>query len=289
MNARPLILASIFLALTVPACAAPVADPADDEGARPAEAPAEPVGSAELPIASSDLAVLLTGKSLPVTQGYFPNGVHAGVDFGSTGDGVTSVSAPVRGTIVANTDACGKVAIFDGTNTVILAHMTARTTLSVGSPVTVGTYLGKASKVVGGGCVASAAHLHIEIRTGNHPIMAAPAADNTSTTLDPLGYSYGPFPAVSLFAPAAGALVVGNPVTFSWAPIQGATGYRIQFSLQNSFDASTCTGVGGCLFETTTGSTQLPLNVGAGTYYWRVRAGSSYAGGLFSTSRLVKK
>ncbi|MFT3775393.1 MAG: M23 family metallopeptidase [Minicystis sp.] len=268
-------------------------NPADGEGARsaegPSEPPAEPVGSAELPIASSDLAVLLTGKSLPVTNGYAPNRVHAGVDFGSTGDGVTAVSAPVNGTIVANTSACGKVAIFDGSNTVILAHMTARTTLGVGSPVSVGTYLGKASQVVGGGCIATGPHLHLEIRKGNHPVMADPAADNTATTLDPLGYTYGPFPAVSLVAPAAGALVTSNPVTFSWSPIQGASVYRLQLSQQNSFDGNTCTGIGGCLLNTTTGTTQLQVNLPAGTYYWRVRAGSSYAGGAFSAPRLVKK
>jgi murein DD-endopeptidase MepM/ murein hydrolase activator NlpD len=165
------------------------------------------------------------GKALPVTQGYLPNGQHAGIDFGSTGDGVTSVSAPINGTIAANTSACGKVAIFDGVNTLIFAHMTARTGLAVGSAITTGTYLGKASQVVGGGCSASGPHLHMEIRTGNNTNMALPSANNSATTLNPLTYQYGPFAAVSLVSPAANATLPGNPanVPFQWTAVQGAS------------------------------------------------------------------
>lgn len=134
------------------------------------------------------LSYLLMKGNYPVTNGYAPNGVHAGVDFGNTGDGVTSVYAPVSGTVTANTGTCGKVAIFDGANTIILAHMTARTGISVGSQISGGDYVGKASQVVGGGCSASGPHLHIEIRTGNNPSMADPANNNTATTLNPLTY-----------------------------------------------------------------------------------------------------
>ena len=134
------------------------------------------------------LSYLLMRGSYSVTNGYAPNGVHAGVDFGGTGDGVTSVYAPVSGTVTANTGTCGKVAIYDGANTIILAHMTARTSLAVGSQISGGDYVGKASQVVGGGCVATGAHLHIEIRTGNNTSMAAPSSDNTYTTLNPLTY-----------------------------------------------------------------------------------------------------
>ena len=134
------------------------------------------------------LSYLLMGGTYGVTNGYVPNGVHAGVDFGGTGDGVTTVKAPVSGTIIANTSACGKVAIFDGVNTIILAHMTSRTSLLPNSQIAAGDYVGKASQVIGGGCVASGPHLHIEIRTGNNATMASPSANNTSTTLNPLTY-----------------------------------------------------------------------------------------------------
>jgi hypothetical protein len=124
----------------------------------------------------------------PVTNGYHPNRVHAGVDFGGAGDGVTNVKAPISGTIIANTSACGKVAIFDGTNTIILAHMTARTTLGINKTINRGDYVGKVSKVVGGGCSVTGAHLHIEIRKGNNATMALPANDNRTTTFNPLTY-----------------------------------------------------------------------------------------------------
>jgi hypothetical protein len=134
------------------------------------------------------LSYLLLRGNYPVTNGYAPNGVHAGIDFGNTGDGVTSVYAPVSGTVTANTGTCGKVAIFDGVNTIIMAHMTARTALAVGSQITGGDYVGKASQVVGGGCSVTGPHLHIEIRTGNNTTMALPSNNNTSTTLNPLTY-----------------------------------------------------------------------------------------------------
>lgn len=134
------------------------------------------------------LSYLLLKGTYSVTNGYAPNGVHAGVDFGGAGDGVTSVYSPVSGTVTANTGTCGKVAIFDGVNTIILAHMTARTSLTPGSQITGGDYVGKASQVVGGGCMVTGPHLHIEIRTGNNTSMATPTNNNTSTTLNPLTY-----------------------------------------------------------------------------------------------------
>jgi hypothetical protein len=137
---------------------------------------------------SENLSYLLMKGNYTVSQGYSPNGIHAGVDFGGTGDNVTSVYSPKSGTITDNTSACGKVAIFDGTNTIILAHMESRTSLAIGSQILAGDFVGKASKVVGGGCSATGAHLHIEIRTGNNKVMAAPANNNTATTLNPLTY-----------------------------------------------------------------------------------------------------
>ena len=157
--------------------------------------------------------------SYPVTNGYQPLYVHAGIDFGSTENGVTSVYAPVSGTITANTSACGKVAIYDGRNTIIVAHMTSRTSLAVGSQINAGTYVGKASNVVGGGCTATAAHLHIEIRTGNNTYMAAPSSDNRLTTLNPLTYQYDTTPpSISITSPVGGAtLSTGRSYTISWS------------------------------------------------------------------------
>lgn len=134
------------------------------------------------------LSGLLLGGKHPVKSGYQPNKIHAGVDFGSTGNGKTSVKSPVAGKIVANTPACGKVAIFDGSNTIILAHMSSRTSLAVGKTVSVGDYVGKAAMVVGGGCTATGPHLHIEVRTGNNATMALPTSDNRKTTKDPITY-----------------------------------------------------------------------------------------------------
>lgn len=236
-----------------------------------------------LPLTNNELSQLLMGGNYNVTQGYLPNGVHAGVDFGGTGNGVTSVSSPVNGTIVANTASCGKVAIYDGVNTIILAHMSNRTGLAVGSPVSIGTYLGKASDVVGGGCAATGAHLHIEIRTGQNASMAIPANNNTNTTKNPLTYTYSPFSAVSLTNPAANSNVVGSPVSFSWQAKQGANSYRLQISQTNAFTAETCTN--GCIYNTAASTTSRLVALNPGTYYWRVRAGNSGQGGLWSVVR----
>lgn len=145
-------------------------------------------------LSASQLSQVLMRGNYPVTNSYSPVRVHAGVDFGSTGDGVTSVYTPVSGTVTANTSACGKVAIYDGRNTIILAHMTSRTSVAAGSRIAAGTYVGKASRVVGGGCTATAAHLHIEIRVGNNISMADPTRDNSSTTLNPLSYQFDSTP-----------------------------------------------------------------------------------------------
>lgn len=142
------------------------------------------------------LSRLLMGGKHPVTNAYLPDGEHAGVDFGSVKDGVTIVSSPTAGTIIANTSACGKVAIFDGTNTIILAHLTSRTVLAVGKRLSVGDYVGKTSKIVGGGCKATAAHLHIEVRPGKNATMALPSRDNTKTTRNPIAYLIGSIPHV---------------------------------------------------------------------------------------------
>ncbi|WP_181234015.1 M23 family metallopeptidase [Enhygromyxa salina] len=242
------------------------------------------------PLASltqSELSQLLLGGNYTVTNPYAPNGVHAGIDFGGTGDGVTTVRSPVNGTVIANTTACGKVAIFDGTNTIILAHMSNLTAPAVGASVSIGASLGKASKVVGGGCTATGAHLHIEIRTGQNTSMAAPANNNTNTTRDPLTYGYSAFPAVSLLSPSANAAVNINPVSFSWSAIQGANTYRLQISQTNAFTSETCTN--GCVYNTAASTSSRSVALNAGTYYWRVRAGNSGQGGLWSTVRSVTR
>lgn len=131
------------------------------------------------------LGYLLLGGNYPISNPYVPNGTHAGIDYSSTGTNVTTVYSPLNGTITANTSACGKVAIYDGANTVILAHMDSRTSLAVGAQIKRGDYVGKAAAVVGGGCSASGSHLHIEVRTGNNPTMANPSSNNTATTINP--------------------------------------------------------------------------------------------------------
>lgn len=137
------------------------------------------------------LSNLLMGGNYRVTNGYNPNKVHAGIDFGGTGEGKVDVKSPVSGRIIANTEACGKIAIYDGRNTVILAHMSNLTSLAVGKSISAGTYVGKAAKVLGGGCSATGAHLHIEVRTGRNASMALPSNDNSKTTLNPVSYLVG--------------------------------------------------------------------------------------------------
>ena len=174
-------------------------------------------------VSASQLSQILMRGTYPITNSYRPWGGptgHAGIDFGSTGDGVTSVYAPVSGTITANTSACGKVAIFDGQNTIILAHLTARnTTLAVGSTITAGIYVGKASQVVGGGCTVTGPHLHIEIRTGNNTFMADPTRDNRATTLDPLAYPWDTTaPSITITSPLRNAtLTRGFSYRLSWS------------------------------------------------------------------------
>jgi len=289
----------LALALLLP-LVGPTAGCDDDEGSLASSAiESEPLDDEEVidllaaaapdaePLTSTELSQLLMGGNYPITNGYAPNGVHAGIDFGSTGDGVTSVRSPVNGKIIANTSACGKVAIYDGSNTIILAHMSSLTGLTVGSSVSIGTYLGKASKVVGGGCTATGAHLHVEIRTGQNASMALPTSNNTATTLNPLTYTYSAFPSVSLTTPSAGATVLSNPVSFAWSAIQGANTYRLQVSKTNSFTASTCTN--GCVYDAAASSTSRAVSLNVGTHYWRVRAGNSGQGGLWSAVRSVTK
>ncbi len=142
-------------------------------------------------IAPNSLSQKLLNGDYAISNGYQPNGVHAGIDFRGTGDGVTSVRSPIDGEVIANTSECGKVAIYDGRNTVILAHMSSRTEIGVSKRIRAGDYVGKASRVVGGGCTATAAHLHIEIRTGRNASMALPKNDNRNTTINPLTYFDG--------------------------------------------------------------------------------------------------
>jgi hypothetical protein len=281
MNMNNRFLAAVPLALLAGACI--VAGACIDDDLGPYN---PPYNENSQGLIGNELSSLLMDTPKPITNTYMPKGGHAGIDFGSTGDGETSVLSPVDGTISANTSSCGKVAVFDGGNTIILAHMTARTSLPVGSKVTKGTYLGKASKVVGGGCSATAAHLHIEIRTGNNTSMALPSADNTKTTLDPLTYNYGPFPAPTITTPSVGSIVTSSPVTFNWTPLPGANTYRLQISSSN-FSGDACSN--GCVYDTAASSTSRSVSLGTGTWYFRVRAGNSGAGGYWSSVRSVIK
>ncbi len=245
--------------------------------------------SQEIPVlTNTELSQLLLNGTYTITNAYNPvaNG-HAGIDFGGVGDGVTTVYSPITGTVTANTATCGKVAIYDGVNTVILAHMSNLSAPPVGSQISIGTAIGKASKVVGGGCVATGAHLHIEVRTGNNTSMANPAVNNVNTTRNPATYTYSPFKAVSLFSPGSGAAFNVNPVNFSWAAQPGANAYRLQISATNAFSAETCTN--GCVYNVASSTTARAVALNPGTYYWRVRAGNSGQGGLWSTVRTVTK
>lgn len=136
------------------------------------------------------LSYLLLGGNYALSNAYQPNGVHAGIDYSGAGTNTTDVRSPLNGTITANTASCGKVAVFDGQNTVILAHMDSRTSLPVGSTIKRGDYVGKVSNITGSGsgCTVTGSHLHIEIRTGNNTSMGIPTADNRNTTLNPANF-----------------------------------------------------------------------------------------------------
>lgn len=138
--------------------------------------------------------IVLKGDHPIVTgRGYRPFFDHAGVDFDGTGDGGTRVYSPVSGTVIANTGDCGKVAIYDGRNTFILAHLSSRTSVGKEKEETIraGDYVGLASDAgTGEICAVREAHLHLEIRVGRNASLADPGKDNRATTLDPLSYTY---------------------------------------------------------------------------------------------------
>lgn len=146
------------------------------------------------PTPARELSQVALQGDHPLASGYRPFFGHAGVDFAVTGDGKTAVYSPVSGTVIANTEDCGKVAVYDGRNTIILAHLKERT--RIGSrkeeAIQAGDYLGLAADVggKGAGCAAEGAHLHLEIRSGRNAAMADPGQDNRATTLDPLSYGY---------------------------------------------------------------------------------------------------
>jgi len=240
-------------------------------------------------LTNSELSQLLMNGNYTVTSTHNPIvGGHNGMDFGGTGNGVTTVYSPVTGTVLANTTSCGKVAIFDGSNTVILAHMTQLSAPAVGSAISIGTAVGKASDVVGGGCsVNGGAHLHIEIRTGQNSTMASLSNNNTATTRDPLTYGYSGFKAVTQTGPVSGTVTNANPVNFSWAAQPGANLYRLQISTSSAFTAESCSNT--CTYNTANSSTSRAVALNPGTYYWRVRAGNSGQGGYWSTVRSLTK
>jgi hypothetical protein len=176
---------------------------------------------------AKQLSQLLMKGEFPITpgQGYQPFFGHAGVDFGKTGNGTTSVYSPVSGTVIRNTDDCGKVAIYDGRNTIILAHMKSRTTVGSTKEETIkaGAYVGLASDVQGtvSNCKANGAHLHIEIRTGRNTSMADPTRDNRTTTIDPLSYKYDVEPpTISITSPKSGSTLLRSKThAISWSAV----------------------------------------------------------------------
>lgn len=276
------ILGSLVTLTSVHACAPDAGDNGDndDEGAA--------IDIAEAAVTSSELSNLVLGATFNVTNSYQPNRVHAGIDFGGITRDVTQARSPVNGTIIANTAACGKVAVYDGSNTVILAHMSNRTALAEGSAVTMGTYLGTTSDVVGGGCSVTGPHLHLEIRAGRSATMSLPTNDNRNRNLDPLTYAYPAFPGVTLTAPANNVAVAAQPVTFRWNPIQGANTYRLQVSTGAGFAGENCAIV--CAYNQAAGTTSRSVALPAGaTYFWRVRAGNSGQGGAWSAVRSFAK
>jgi hypothetical protein len=86
--------------------------------------------------------------------------------------------------------------------------------------------------------------------------------------------------------PEGGAEVPNTTPTLSWSPVPNATNYRVQISRDQSFSNL-------LLNETTGGKTSFQVPEGVlyegHTYYWRVRAGSSYGQSEWAISSLKTK
>ncbi|MES1245724.1 MAG: hypothetical protein ABUT39_29225 [Acidobacteriota bacterium] len=144
--------------------------------------------------ATRQLSRIVLKGDHPVAAGreYRPFFGHAGLDFDGTGDGA-SVYSPVSGTVIANTGDCGKIAIYDGRNTIILAHLGSRTRVGRDEEerILAGDYVGLSSGAADeAGCAAREDRLHLEIRVGLNASLADPGKDNRSTTIDPLSYAF---------------------------------------------------------------------------------------------------
>lgn len=97
----------------------------------------------------------------------------------------------------------------------------------------------------------------------------APTATPTSS-LPADGSASPPTAAPSLLSPPNGATVIGNPVTFTWNPVSGATKYLLKVFRPDGSQVI-AVDVGGV---TTYTATSLPYHVSDFTYYWAVWAGN---------------
>lgn len=253
---------------------------------------------------------LFHSTAMTLTQGYLagttnptPDGKHAGVDYGGT----WPVYAPVNGYVRDATSVCGKVVLEDersyGTDTYkpkhIFLHM-KDIKVTTGSYITEGTLIGTSSNVVGGGCVASAAHLHYEIRKNYSGTSAVGTTSGTSTaalTYDPFGFDFpnqcaNPLPAPTLVSPSNGATNVSKTAqNFALMQVYCGTTYRIVLCTDStcsgwSDTSSTCTNTSTCKTATSSTPSYAGWSLTANKkYYWKARAGNSNAGGTWSSIR----
>jgi hypothetical protein len=186
------------------------APPASPPGEEPSNLPvADTASDYQVAPPLADMAAVLfgPGNSAQITAAYV-NRSHAGTDFGGV-DG-RNVYSPVAGTIVTNTSLCGLVGVSSGGKHYFFAHMTGRTTKSLGQAVVVGERLGTVGAEIGNGCTATNPHLHMEVRTPPLLGLASPTADNSATNFDPMTQTYAwqadvTPPSVSISSPLANA------------------------------------------------------------------------------------
>lgn len=102
-------------------------------------------------------------------------------------------------------------------------------------------------------------------------------SNNNFTISDP-----PPFPAPNLRSPTDNALNVSPTTRLSWQDVQGATAYRVQVATDNGFNNLVVDqGISGSPLPAFYDVPQGRLSYGT-VYYWRVRAGSDFAGGYWS-------